>query len=586
MEKIFIIAKWELRSSKLKFDKKNVIFLFLLCLSLCFALKTINLKDESVVKGIYDIQAIDAPIIKEALILDGRFNILEGKEPIFPLLQEGKLDLIVVSHKDLVVIYRSKSKKSEGALDALEQAVNRYKLGILWKISDNEITKAFPLWVETHYLRRVENFQYYNLNSLSKKHEKNVEKSKSTSTSEAIDSIPKPMPLDEGEARQVIRHFESGEEKNIAPKDYILPPTLLSPPIPFYFTIITFIFALPLYLFSQFYSQSVMDDKVNKKVELLLASPINAKELVLGKAAVYFTLTIITEVIISLAILKTLDLLVIAALIPIILIFMAISFVSSVISRSFKENSFIIVFFSVALLAYFYFPAMFYNIHAVSKISPITLAVRRIVGESIKINEYVFATLPLYLCSALIFYFGMIAFKEEHLFNQRGLVEKTLNILGEFLKKGREELRLFLVGLGVVPIAYLLELMYLALLFQIPLPYNIYAMLLLSALTEESLKLLGVMALSKRIKLVYPALSALGFFIGERVMKVITLAQITNSLFGLVMFKEYFLPSLALHVLCTLLASLPILFKDKRFLPLSLILASALHATYNYALVS
>jgi len=591
MEKIFVIAKWELRASRLKFDKRNVILLFLLCISLCCAIKTTDFRDESVVKGIYDIQVVNAPIIKEALTLDGRFNILENDKLMFSLLRSDKLDLIVVSNKDFIVIYHSKSKKSEGALDALEQAVKRYKVKMLWQVSDEEVTKAFPLWTQTHYLRRVERFQYYTLGGEAQKTE---EKKKITTSENLLSNAPEPTPLKEEKAQEIVRYFKGdGKEKNIAPKDYVLPPALLSPPLPFYSTIIAFIFALPLYLFSQFYSQSVMDEKTNKKVELLLASPIKAKELVLGKMSVYFILTLVTEFIISIAILKKLDFVVIATLIPVILIFMAVSFFSSLMSRSFKENSFIIVFFSVILLAYFYFPAMFYNIHAISKISPITLIVKIIEGEGVELKEYLFATLPLYLCSTLIFYFGIITFKEEHLFNQKGLIEKTLEITKEFLKKGREELSLFIFSLSMVPIAYLLELLYLILFFQIPMPYCIYIMLLVSAFTEEFLKISGVIALQyssdKKMKLAYPVISAIGFFIGERIMKIITISQITDSMFGLAMFKEYFFISLILHVTCTSLASLPLILKNKehkRLLPISIILASILHAAYNYYLVA
>lgn len=585
MRNVFIIAKWELRTSKVKFDRKSLILLFLLCLTLCFAMKTINFRDKSMVREIYNVQVINDPIIKEALTLDGRFTVYEGEEPLFSMLREGKLDLIIVSNEYFMTIYHDDSKKTEGALDALEQAVKRYRIEMLWYVNEDEVTKAFPVWTQVHYLKRAEKFQHYVI--------KEESKPKSKVTSEEIKKLStnvEPKTLREEEAREIIRHFKDADadEINVAPKDYVLPPSLLSPPLPFYSAIVTFIFALPLYLFSQFYSQSVIDEKINKKVELLLSSPINSKEMVFGKMLVYFLLTLVTEVVISIVVLKKFDYVVVATLIPVILIFLAFSFFSSLISRSFKENSFIIVFFSVILLAYFYFPAMFYNIHAISKISPITLIVRVIEEETIEFREYLFTTLPLYLSSFLTFYFGMLTFKEEYLFDQSGIGEKILNMAKEVLKKGKEKLRLFFFSFFMISIAYLLELVYLVLLFQIPMPYCLYAMLLLSAFTEEALKVFGVIAMSLekgKAKLSYPIISAVGFFFGERIMKLFTITQITNSIFGLALFKEYFISSLSLHIFCTLIASLPLLFKRKKPFILALLLASILHASYNYTLV-
>lgn len=142
-----------------------------------------------------------------------------------------------------------------------------------------------------------------------------------------------------------------------------------------------------------------------------------------------------------------------------------------------------------------------------------------------------------------------------------------------------------------MPLVYLAQLMFLVLLFQVPYPVSVAAMLVLSALTEEALKIFGIAALSARYllgskKLVfYAMLSGVGFFQGEKVLAFLTLAQITNSLFGAAMFmKTYLLAALGLHVTYALISSMGLIWSKGRvnakFFAF-LLLAAALHAAYN-----
>ncbi|MEZ5334436.1 MAG: hypothetical protein R2741_03925 [Methanolobus sp.] len=54
----------------------------------------------------------------------------------------------------------------------------------------------------------------------------------------------------------------------------IATPSNFSPPVPFTAILYAFLFIFPIYFVSQFYSTSLMDERTNKKGELVLAAPL------------------------------------------------------------------------------------------------------------------------------------------------------------------------------------------------------------------------------------------------------------------------------------------------------------------------
>lgn len=593
MNKILLIAKWEVFRSKARFSFRTlVLFALLSVLMLLFFFKTLG--SETKVSGeIYAAALIgDDKILQNAIAYDGRFKIIATNEDAaFSLLQRGKLDLVIVSRGRATAIYSSKRDRAAGALNALDQSVKRYKLEMIWYVAQEDISSAFPLWVQTHYLRREQEFQYTTLGA------RRVE---SANIPKEIEGLM-PQPFDEVAQERRLAEIREGMFKGekisaLVGKSIVTLPSLMSPPLPLHSTLLTFLFALPLYLFSQLYSSSMMEERVNKRAELLLASPLKRREIILGKTLLHFVLALLAILIISLALKKTLDLVIVFLLVPVLLFFLALSFFAAMISRSFKENSFIVIFLSVAFFGYLFFPSMFANIHVASSISPITFVIKRLEGEAVTFGEYTFATLPLYMSSTVIFFFCTFLFREESLFSQASMQERFCDIVEEYWKAfGRSSFSVFLLSIFFVPIVYLAQLMFLVLLFQVPYPISVAGMLLLSALTEEVMKISGIAALSARyslrpIKLVfYAVLSGTGFFLGEKVLAFLTLAQITNSLFGAAMFmKTYLFAALGLHVAFALVSSIGLIWsKGKaniRFFAF-LLLAAALHAAYNASLL-
>lgn len=589
--KLFLIAKWEILRSRRKVNFRSFLFLSLLSLLLIIFLAKAMASGFGVFQGVYTV-GIEGqePVLFSSVINDGRFSVAEVRSAQ-SLVRSGELDVLIVSRGGVKDVHVSREEKAQGALHALEQAIKRFKLEMIWLVPLEHVNSAYPLWVQTHFLERQAKFQYTTLGGLEEREERIIRK-------EILEIAP--TPFNEAEQARLLAEvkaeFGRGSLGVFGEKPSITLPSMLSPPIPLRSAVATFLFAIPLYILSQLYSSSMMEERLNRTAQLLLASPIKSRDLILGKTLVHFILSLVTLSAVLIAIRGSVDLVILALLIPVIIFFQSISFLSSVISRSFKENSFLIIFLSVVFFAYLFFPAMFVDVHIASKISPISLIVERLEGVEVSTGEYLFSTLPLYLFSAVVFLLGTHLYRDENLFAQRGLGYKLLDATWELWRSFRGgALGTFVLGGTVVPVAYLMELVLLAMLFQAPLPYSAAAMFLFSAFIEESLKIFVVVAVLQRTKLpwvsvlAYAAVAGAGFFVTEKIIALMALSQVVESLFGAAMFMGgLLLKGLFLQVAFTLLSAVGLLLSKGRPTKTFLVflgLSAVLHASYNARLV-
>lgn len=596
MNNTLLVAKWEVLRSKSKFSMKLAISSIILAAIVVFFFFSVISSEATVTRNIYSLALIgEDPVMEAAVILDGRFKIQEmGGEEAMASLSRAETDIVVFIDDGEIQVYNSRRSKSQGALDALIQSVKRYKLEQIWVVPDDEVKNAFPVWVESHYLEREQEFQYTSLGGQYVEEEQD----EAYMTPEFIAQIEDIRPRDVDEMLDELRIAKNrGGGITVGERSVTL-PYLLTPPMPFQLVLLTFLLAFPIYLFSQFYSSSMMEEKVNRRVELILASPVKPREIIIGKTLVYFLLCLFTTIGVSVALKQSFDIYIVALSLPIILFFLAISFASAILSRSYKENSFIIVFLSVVFFAYLFFPAMFVNVHVAANISPITLIVYRLQDEAVTLTQYAFSTFPLYFSSLFIFGMGTLIFKEEYLFTQKSVVEKLLDSVEVFAKAvGNPFVAVFLLSAFLIPMVYLAELMFIVLLFQVPYPFSIGAMVVLAALTEEIAKILGIsVILSRNRELVtlknvvtMAFLSSLGFFVVEKGLALITIAQVTQSLFGAVIFlRTLLIYAFIFHFLAVAISAFGIYVSKGglgwrfRFF---FCLAVALHAGYNGYLI-
>ncbi|MHC1567326.1 MAG: hypothetical protein ACXQT5_04495 [Candidatus Syntropharchaeia archaeon] len=134
----------------------------------------------------------------------------------------------------------------------------------------NYIYDAFPVWIETYYLQRSLEFQVpvfrkEEADSSGRKEKVPEIPSNGKIPTESVQTGPAPTP---GGGKEIGFFVESG----------ITIPSKLSPPMPFGSILISFLFIFPLYFVSQLYSSSMMEERVSRRCELLLASPVKRWE--------------------------------------------------------------------------------------------------------------------------------------------------------------------------------------------------------------------------------------------------------------------------------------------------------------------
>ena len=370
----------------------------------------------------------------------------------------------------------------------------------------------------------------------------------------------------------------------------------IEPPIPFTSVIFAFIFMFPMYFVAQFYSASIMNERTNRSGEFLLTSPLTKREIVAGKTLPYLITTIGIMFVLAMYLKYTLgsasipeivknSIVIVAVMLPVVSLFLSFSLFSSILARSFKELTFVSVFFSTIVSGYLFFPAMFAHIHAIALISPMTLVVKILTGTEICLSEYLFSTVPFYCVSIATFGFATLIFREEDLFTQKTVKRKIIDCIELFLRKRSY---LFLLTLIFIPFAYMFELMSIVLLFNIPLPYSIIAMVCISALIEEVLKSAGVYTLSLKgytgkQAIILAILAGSGFFVGEKLMMLVTVASIADSVFGTVLSMGSLLVyPLLLHIGCVAIVAIGLRYQRYS---VCLLAATAVHVAYNFFLL-
>ncbi|NJD52714.1 MAG: ABC transporter [Candidatus Methanoperedens sp.] len=586
MGQIFTIARWELRRTKSNFSLKTRFFSFIILIligtaSFFAAQSGLHIND-----NIYRVVVTDASLAR-VLQNEAKFEVvIAGERGAKSLFENEGIDILINGDK----IYYHNNEKSISALDALDKAIKKYDESRL--LSYNDLNNTFPVWIKIKNIPREQAFQAPSINNIPV----NMPAQAAPGASQVSAPVTEKqgtgnMPDESAKNIQIPSAREITENKIISPinEQTLATPSHFNPSIPFKSVVLSFIFIFPIFFIAQFFSSSIMDERIKRKGELLLVTPASPYQIVLGKLLPYLLGSI------ALVAIMTFKLggspWIILTLLPVSLMFLSTSFLGAIIARSFKELSFVLIFLSVFLSGYIFFPAMFANIHAISIISPITLVVRLLENETVSVSDYMFSTLPFYLLSILIFIFGIFIYREEDLFTQKSIKEKLLDSIQEFIK--RVPAPLFSLSIALLPLVFSIQLMLIVLMFNFPIRIGILLFIIVAAFVEELVKSAGIYTVFSRKMaevttgnaLKFGILSGFGFFAGEKVLLLVVIASIAGSAFGSVMGIGLLVFPLLLHVSSTTAASLGMRYLGHREYLACVILASIVHAAYNLYLV-
>ena len=376
-------------------------------------------------------------------------------------------------------------------------------------------------------------------------------------------------------------------------------PAEIQPPFPFGSLVLAFVFLVPMNFVVQAYGSTMLNERINRRGELLLVAPVSPGDIVAGKTLPYLAAMVALTALIALGVGGSV--VAVAAVLPIALVFLAATFAGAMFARSFKELTFVTVTVSVFLTAYTFVPAIFANVTPIALISPLTLVVRDLQPlASVTPGAFAFATAPFVLCAGVLFLLGIGIYREEDLFTQRAVPLKLLDALDARISRPRDVA--VLSGLSI-PFVFVAELLAVAVLFALPVSLTVPLLLFVVALVEEVAKSLHVYAAFEsgtfprvgRVALVLGALSGLGFFVGEKFTAVsqvvglpeLALGQAAFATSGIGVFSAVgllFAP-LALHVVTAGLSALGAM-RDVRWYAVAFVGSVLVHTAYNLTVVS
>ena len=587
---IATIARWEVKKSFSMMSRDvlpvSIILFVLLVLVTGFSAQTgLHLQD-----GMYEV-GVDDPQVAQLLASDARFSVYLLDAPLLNA-NRNSFDLIIVQG----IVYGSATDKAKAAQKTLERDYSKYVNSIY--NTENDLFAAYPLWIDTQSVKSELTFlatqsgQYVSATPrrIAPVPEGEVKNVPTPSPTLAISQEDLRQKLVQSNAKnsQISRYTEVLATPDSSMGDFKT-PSQLSPPLPFDSIILVFIFIFPLYFTSQFFMMSIMNERIERKGEILLSTPLRTSSIIIGKALPYFIGMV--AICAGLTVYIRASPVIILPLIPVIFFFLANALLIGMVSRSFKELSFLSIFFSTVATSYLFFPSIFANVHVISLISPLTLIVLTIQGSTWTITDYLYSTSLFWLTGAVLFYIAARNFKDERLFSEKRLVSRVREFLSEILSQKYPFISLFLLSGFSIPFVFMVQMMCLVLFFNLPMPYSLVFLLLFSALIEEIAKSVGIYTIYARDPqfltwknlLLACAATAIGFLVGEKLLLFATLAQISDSIFGSILFLSLgslWLP-LLLHFVCVLIVAFCLkIWGKKGYLP-GIAIAVVVHCLYN-----
>ena len=508
----------------------------------------------------------DAPAIH-----DSKFNIVNVDSATgHTLLDQKAIDVFV----DGAFVLTRTDDKSRYAAGALKRYLEKRETARI--NAEYDIAQAFPLRVEINYLDAAA--------ALPTSTESTApEGNGSAASSSASDAA----------VREQIRVAESGALpliQSLTDKEVIV-PSLTAPPNPFGQVILAFIYIMPVFLVSVFFTSGFMDEKTNHKLTMLLSAPITPFQIIIGKMLPYVTFSLCGVV--AIALLTHGDpLLALLIFAPAVFFIFGIYLMVPMLYRTFKDTTFISMLATALTTAYLITPAMFSGISDLAYMSPITLAVKMYRNEPFGLPEYLFAATPLVLIFALALYISTRVLNEEYLMGFRPLHRKLADAIFLIINRAHLSTSIFFLSLLLIPLVYLAQLVALAISLNLPMTLALAGILFVAAIMEELAKSAGIAVLnehglihSTRQVLTLTFLSALGFLIGEKALLLVTLSAVAQSSIAGALFNTGLLPMpLAAHFIFTSIVCLLTTRLHVRY-PFALLAGALAHALYNFALI-
>jgi ABC-type Na+ efflux pump permease subunit len=609
MRNILTLSKREITRLSTRFSgRSRLIVLAVLALTIVGSF-VIYHQDMVISKGLYNVGvSAEAPSIA-----DKRFNVVRlNPDEGYRRLQQGTIDVYLDGDR----IISNISDRADYAAGALQKYLEKQE--VLRIASEYEIDRAFPLRIEVRYLDVPGDGQGAvteasksavpapaepvapspDVPAVTPAPEPEASATPAPAPSVAAELSPPPAAsATDAAVRQQLADFTTSRQlpefkAEFLSENDIIVPSLMNPPIPLAQVIITFLYVVPVFFISLFFTSSFTEEKISRKLIVLLSAPVTRLQVILGKMLPYLVYSIAVIIVITL-VLHGNVLLGLAIFIPVMLFIFAIYLIVALTYRTFKDQTFFSVLALSVVTVYLVGPAMFTGVSDLSYISPLSLAVQMYRSESFGLSEYFLATTPLLLVFGHTMFVGTRVFNEEYLMGFRPLHTKVAEAIYLAIDCKHLNISMLLLGMCLVPVVFMAELAAVVFVANLTVPLMLGLLVIISVVVEEIAKSAGVVILLQNSALrtwkdvlKLSVLSALGFMLAEKLLLYLALSVVSNSMFIQALFGGgLLLIPLALHVVSTSVVCLMTKRLGTRWYPLAIIAGSIIHAIYNLSVM-
>lgn len=597
------ISRWEVAHSVGTVDRRTLLLgLLALVLALGTAGGTAAMGGVALDSDLYRVSVPpDSPYAKPVTAAPSLNPVEPGAEWDVRIVDENQADRTAT-------FQASESRKGHAALDALRSAVERHN-DRLMRAEPNE-SAAFPVSVTLQYASRSSAPVGSGVDGATgagtSKTERDVGETTSTESEAGSTDVTSTVTAGAGDSSESSGLSIPNVGDVLFPDQETGSPADVQPPFPFASLILAFAFLVPLNFIAQAYGSTILDERIDRRGELLLVAPVRPADIVAGKTLPYLLASLVLTVAVALAVGGgDAGVVSVLAVLPLAMLYLASTFVGAMFARSFKELTFVTVTLSVGLTSYAFVPAIFANVTPVALISPLTMVVRDLQGTAITPGQFAFSAGPPLVAGGLLFMLGVGVYREEDMFTQRSVPLKLLDALSARISGPRSAATLSVL---FIPFVFVAELLVIALLFALPITVSIPLLLVAIAAIEEFAKSIhlyagfrtGKFVQTRVIALLVGGLSGLGFFIAEKLTAVVQVVGLRELTLGQAAFSAtgsgigalgpvaalaLFLAPLALHTITASISALGASRSQNGYVA-ALGLATLLHAGYNLTVVS
>ena len=520
------------------------------------------------------------------------------------MLNNRKIDIFLTG----TAIFSREDDRSQYALGAIKTYLEKRELARLG--AEYPLAQAFPLRVEINYLKagegaRVSAVSLADIVGQAQKVTSQPSRpvagapvqdisDKNTAADGPKDTAPALSDAEVGRQLSALRQDQSAPQfkAEFASNKQVIIPSLMEPPIPLAQVLLAFAYILPIFFISIFFTSGFIEEKLGRKINVLLAAPVTPFQVIIGKMLPYIGYSLLVVVLITLVLRGNL-LLALAIFIPVILFIFAIYLGVALQYRSYRDQTFFSLVAVTGITGYLVFPAMFVGINDLSFVSPLTLAVQMYRGVPFTPYQYMLSAVPMLLVFVLAVAVGTRVFNEEYLLSFRPLHIKIREAIFFAMDRKHLAISAALFSLLFIPVVFMLEMGVITISFNLPRALALAICIFICVIIEEAAKSLTVavtiernLVKSWRQVLWLAMVSALFFFIGEKLLLFMSLKVIAESVFTTAVFAGnlLWLP-LLVHTVCTAVVCLITYKTGIKGYPLALLAGSIIHGVYNLSLL-